>query len=37
VRVNTRVLGPLTVAHLFSLAVVALGVGILATASTKRA
>jgi len=30
VRVNTRVLGPLTVAHLFSLAVVALGVALLA-------
>lgn len=29
VRVNTRVLGPLTVAHLFSLAVVALGVALL--------
>ena len=28
VRVNTRVLGPLTVAHLFALAVVALGAGI---------
>jgi len=31
VRVNTRVLGPLTVAQLFSLAVVALGLGILMT------
>ena len=29
VRVNTRVLGPLTVAHIFSLAVVALGVALL--------
>jgi phosphatidylglycerol:prolipoprotein diacylglycerol transferase len=29
VRVNTRVLGPLTVAQLFSLAVVALGMGLL--------
>lgn len=29
VRVNTRVLGPLTVAHMFSLAVVALGVALL--------
>jgi phosphatidylglycerol:prolipoprotein diacylglycerol transferase len=38
VRVNTRVLGPLTVAQLFSLAVVALGVGILmATPAGKRA
>src|SRR4051795_86025 len=38
VRVNTRVLGPLTLAHLFSLAVVALGLGILMTAPAgKRA
>ena len=29
VRVNTRVLGPLTVAHIFSLAVIALGVALL--------
>jgi phosphatidylglycerol:prolipoprotein diacylglycerol transferase len=38
VRVNTRVLGPLTVAQLFSLGVVALGLGILMTAPAgKRA
>jgi len=35
VRVNTRVLGPLTVAHMFALAVVLLGVGILAKARTR--
>jgi phosphatidylglycerol:prolipoprotein diacylglycerol transferase len=36
VRVNTRVLGPLTVAHLFSLAVVALGAVLLARPGTPR-
>ena len=36
VRVNVRVLGPLTVAHLFALGVVALGVVILATAPAVR-
>ena len=36
VRVNTRVLGPLTVAHIFSLAVVALGVA-LVVRSPRRA
>ena len=38
VRVNTRVLGPLTTAHLFALAVVALGVVLLASRpATRRA
>ena len=36
VRVNTRVLGPLTVAHVFALAVVLLGVGILVAASPAK-
>ncbi len=36
VRVNTRVLGPLTVAHLFSLAVVALGAVLLLRPSPPR-
>ena len=36
VRVNTRVLGPLTTAHLFALAVVVLGVVLLASRSTTR-
>jgi phosphatidylglycerol:prolipoprotein diacylglycerol transferase len=36
VRVNTRVLGPLTVAHVFALAVVLLGVGILAMSAPAR-
>jgi len=36
VRVNTRVLGPLTTAHLFALAVVVLGIVLLASRSTTR-
>ena len=36
VRVNTRVAGPLTVAHFFSLGVVLLGVGILSTGGRSR-
>ena len=36
VRVNVRVLGPLTTAHLFALAVVALGIVLLASRSTTR-
>jgi phosphatidylglycerol---prolipoprotein diacylglyceryl transferase len=36
IRVNVRVLGPLTVAHLFSLAVVALGVVMLALGRSRR-
>jgi phosphatidylglycerol:prolipoprotein diacylglycerol transferase len=35
VRVNTRVLGPLTVAHFFALAVVILGLAILASGGTR--
>jgi len=34
--VNTRVLGPLTVAHMFALAVVVLGVVLVAARSTRR-
>jgi phosphatidylglycerol:prolipoprotein diacylglycerol transferase len=36
-RVNTRVIGPLTVAHIFSALVVALGVAILAAPQSKPA
>jgi len=36
VRVNTRVVGPLTTAHLFALAVVGLGIVLLASRSTTR-
>jgi prolipoprotein diacylglyceryltransferase len=35
VRVNTRVLGPLTVAHMFALAVVALGAIVLTRAPAR--
>ena len=34
-RVNTRVLGPLTVAHMFAIAVVVLGVALLVSAANQ--